>query len=113
MLFHWGKVYITALRYTDFMGKNQGIYLLHKGINRDITPSEASRGYLFISKDKEVRKKLGSSFNVTLNGMAVLPKKLDAHGRIFLGRDQSNKWRGRTVKIVFDDGRKTLVIETA
>jgi len=81
------------------MGKKQGLNNLTKGFQRELTQSELSRGYLFISKDKEVIELLKEGFNVFIDKVQLKNKKLDNSGRTVLGKQILSKFKDNRVKI--------------
>ena len=65
------------------MGLNQGLHRLQEGFSRKLTKSEQARGYLFISKDKSLKK---LDLEIVINKDRLGKKKFDGHGRIGVGR---------------------------
>ena len=82
------------------MGKGQGISRLRNGIERNITKSELERGYLFISKDRQIN----SSCRFTLNWKLLGIRKIDSYGRIALGRSCFEDLKEKKAKIRLSDG---------
>lgn len=65
------------------MGLNQGLNKFQRGFSRKLTKSEQARGYLFISKDKLIKK---IDLQININKEFWMKKKVDSHGRIGIGR---------------------------
>lgn len=84
------------------MGTNQGLFRLMKGIERSLTASEVSRGYLFISKDKAVQKLLGKNFSVKICSEILEKQNIDGSGRIIIGKTYISKLKNREFKIILE-----------
>ena len=89
------------------MGLNQGLHKFQKGFSRRLTKSEQTRGYLFISKDKLIKK---MDLEIAINKDLWGKKKVDSHGRIGAGKKLLSqvgnkeiyfKLRGNKVEISF------------
>lgn len=65
------------------MASRQGLHRLQKGITRKLTKSELSRGYLFVTNDKEIKELQG--LTIKINGREV-SDRLDGSGRITAGK---------------------------
>lgn len=81
------------------MAALQGLRRLNDGIKRTLTKSEVSRGYLFVTMDKEARKKLGEKFSVRIGHITLKDRKIDLSGRIFIGQQTSKKLEGKILII--------------
>lgn len=92
------------------MPKYQGLNNLKRGITRKLTLSEASRGYLFISKDRAFREIVGDQLIVNINGKPY-SKRLDSHGRVFIGKSTTDYLSSNEVKVIFDPIKKIVQIE--
>lgn len=67
------------------MGKLQGYNRLTDGFSRTLTNSETSRGYIFVSNDKKVKKL--RELEVFVNKKKFASKRVDNSGRISLGQN--------------------------
>ncbi len=81
------------------MAAKQGLRRLHNGIVRRLTKSEADRGYIFITNDKEAKKLLGKEFDVKVSGSVLEKRSIDSSGRISVGRDVIGKLSSRDLSI--------------
>jgi len=86
------------------MGSNQGVILLKRGSIRELTPSEISRGYIFITKDKLARVMLGETFTCSIQGKAFNEKSIDSFGRIYAGKSITRSLEGKSWRLA--SGRK-------
>jgi hypothetical protein len=73
-------------RYTLRMAAKQGLNRLFNGAKKQVTNSEAARGYLFVTNDKLARQELGGLFNVKLGIYFLKDRSIDTYGRISVGR---------------------------
>ncbi len=64
-------------------GMNQGIIRYTQGYSRQLTKSEQSRGYLFISNDQKIKK--NENIDPFINGNKI-EGKMDKSGRIIAGK---------------------------
>ena len=93
------------------MGKSQGVKRLKTGIVRQITASEASRGYLFITMDKKMDAKLkGDGIETSLNGESIGKKATDSYGRIGISRTIMGNLKGRMARIGLAGNKLTINI---
>lgn len=90
------------------MGANQGLIRLSRGVNRELTSSEISRGYLFITKDKAVQKILGKDFLVKIKNNDFENQNLDNSGRISIGKMCTQKLKNQEITISLE-GSKIIV----
>ena len=82
------------------MGKKQGVRRLKEGISRLLTASEASRGYLYITTDREMDFKLkGDGIETVLNGESIGKKATDTYGRIGISRTAIGGSKGQPVRV--------------
>ncbi len=81
------------------MAAYQGLKRLHNGVVRRLTKSEADRGYIFITNDKEAKKLLGKKFDVRLSGDILEDRTIDSSGRIMVGREVISKLHNRNFSI--------------
>jgi hypothetical protein len=89
------------------MAVRQGLVNLTKGYKRKATKSEISRGYLFVSTDKEIAKL--KTIKVIINGTDLGAKKMDNSGRIWAGKDltEAMAWKECCFKLL--DGTLTII----
>jgi hypothetical protein len=65
------------------MPKYEGYNKLHLGYKRRITPTEARRGYVFISKDTAIKEVIGDKkVELFIDGISYGHRTLDKSGRI-------------------------------
>ncbi len=81
------------------MAAYQGLKRLNNGVVRRLTKSEADRGYIFITNDKEAKKLLGKKFDVKISGEILEGKSIDSSGRIMVGRETITKLNNRDFSI--------------
>lgn len=82
------------------MGKNQGHKRLKAGISRQITASEANRGYLYITTDRSMDSILKDGGIETLvNGESIGKKTTDSYGRIGVSRTIIGSAKGQPVRM--------------
>lgn len=81
------------------MAAYQGLKRLNNGVVRRLTKSEADRGYIFITNDKEAKKLLGKKFDVKVSGEILTDKSIDSSGRIMVGRETIAKLNNRDFSI--------------
>jgi hypothetical protein len=92
------------------MGKNQGARRLKAGISRQLTTSEANRGYLFITMDRNMDSKLkGDGIETVVNGESIGKKATDSCGRIGISRTIIGGSEGQPVRM--EMARNKLVID--
>ena len=93
------------------MGRNQGVKRLKAGIARQVTASEASRGYLFITMDKKMDSKLkGDGIETLLNSKSMGKKATDSYGRIAISRTIMGSLKGQMARIGLADNKLTINI---
>ncbi len=94
------------------MGENQGAYRLRKGFTRQITASEATRGYFYVTKDRTLDSMLkGKGIDTIVNGMFIGRKSTDSCGRITLHAEYLGKSEGRSVSVKIADGKLVIDFE--
>ena len=72
------------------MGVHQGRRRLLKGVSRPLTVHEYQRGYVFISKDRDLNEVLNPPFNVDVAGTIVSGRRVDVSGRVHIPRGVLN-----------------------
>jgi hypothetical protein len=94
------------------MGLNQGAIRLRRGAIREVTASEANRGYFFVTLDKSLNSMIkGKGIETVLNGMAIGRKATDSYGRILLGRAIIGKLEGHTARLKITGSKLVIDIE--
>lgn len=89
------------------MAALQGLKRLLRGVTRELTESERARGYIFISRDKEVKKILGKKFDFKIGADTYKQRSIDGSGRLYIGKTKSVGRHDVVIRLV--DGK--LVIE--
>ena len=90
------------------MAQYQGLKKLQRGDRRKLTPSEAKKGYFFITNDKAAHKILGEKFDCEIDGVKLTERKIDKSGRITIGRKVSRKLMGKSVSVKLV-GKKIMI----
>ena len=91
------------------MAAKQGLKRLLSGAERRITPSEASRGYFFVTHDQLAVAVLGNNtFDVTFVTHVLKDRHIDSYGRISVGRDILREFKDKLL-IMKIDGKNLVV----
>jgi hypothetical protein len=79
------------------MGLRQGLRNLTNGYERKLTNSELSRGYFFVSMDREIVKL--KELQVSVNGEKIGNKKIDCSGRISVGQETTASMKNKKIHL--------------
>ena len=78
------------------MARFQGHNRLTDGFVRNLTKSEQTRGYIFVSKDKEIEKL--KELEIFINGKTIGVKSIDNSGRISVGQQLTKDIGGKSCR---------------
>lgn len=92
------------------MAAKQGLKRLMLGTEKKITPSEANRGYFFVTHDKLAIAMLGNNkFDVAFGKYSFSDRHIDSYGRISLRREVLREFQDKTLFMKIEG--KGLVIK--
>lgn len=91
------------------MAEFQGLNNLSKGICKKINKFEINRGYIYITKDREVLKRVKDKLSITINGEKHKKNLIDSSGRITIGVDVSRKMADKDVCLKLEGTKISIV----
>lgn len=90
------------------MAALQGLRRLKEGFEKKLTNSEISRGYIFVTMDKEAKKIIGENFLLKVKDVSFKNKNIDSFGRVSIGREVAKKLAGKKIVLRLKGNLLTL-----
>lgn len=85
-------VFVKSMRQTQ-----QGFNKLAAGLSRKLTKTEFDRGYLFLSRNRNILSL--KNVDVHINGRKIGMKSVDHYGRIGLGKTHTSEMWNKNIEV--------------